>query len=362
VNADGSGGKALTTRPVGSDDDAPNFSPDGSRIVFQRCCDANGRTQIVLMGSDGSSPTPLTTPDATASDEEPAFSPDGTQVVFERIAVASSIGRISTVPAAGGAVTPLTDGGPGGDYKADWQPGPPTITSAPKISGRLVTSTPLTASAGAVIGGGSSTFGWFRCDKVGQHCVAMGQGPTFTPGSSEIAHTIKLRQTQTNAAGKVTADSALSAPVTATTKPCTNFFVALFDKSARGSSGGDLMYGNVGHERLFGGAGRDCIKGQAGNDTISGGSGADKLWGGRGSDIMSGGSGSDAIYGESGNDRINAGSGRNMVSGGAGNDVINVVKRSRDLVNCGSGKDKVTAEAYDRLRGCERVKIVGRKH
>jgi RTX calcium-binding nonapeptide repeat (4 copies)/WD40-like Beta Propeller Repeat len=362
VNTDGSGGKSLTTRPSGADDDAPSFSPDGTRIVFHRCCDGNGRSQIFLMGADGSSPTPLTTPDANSNDAEPAFSPDGTQVVFERAAAATGIGKISTVPVTGGVVTPLTDGGVGGDYRADWQPGPPVISSAPRITGSLVTGAVLTAVPSGAIGGGTASFGWFRCDPHGQHCVVMGLGATFTPGSSEIGQTIKLRQTQTNAVGKVTADSTLSAPVVATKKACTNFFVALFNKSARGSSGGDLMYGNVGHERLYGGAGRDCIRGQAGNDHIYGGGGDDKLWGGAGSDLIAGGSGNDTIYGESGNDRINPGPGRNTVSGGAGNDVINAANRSRDTVNCGRGSDKATADPTDKLRGCERVKLVGRQH
>jgi hypothetical protein len=43
------------------------------------------------------------------------------------------------------------------------------------------------------------------------------------------------------------------------------------------------------------------------------------------------------------------------VWGGAGNDVISARDGSRDVIDCGAGLDRVTADRRDRLRGCERV-------
>jgi hypothetical protein len=61
-------------------DDYPSFSPDGSRIAFERT-DATGQ-HIELMNVDGSQLAPM--PGGIASDHVPVFSPDGRSIVFER--------------------------------------------------------------------------------------------------------------------------------------------------------------------------------------------------------------------------------------------------------------------------------------
>jgi uncharacterized delta-60 repeat protein len=104
-----------------------------------------------------------------------------------------------------------------------------------------------------------------------------------------------------------------------------------------GTSSTDTIRGRAGSDRLFGLAGADCISGGAGNDAISGGAGNDSLAGGTGADRLTGGSGSNAIRGEAGNDRIDSRNGR------------------LDRVSCGAGRDRVRADAGDRLSGCEVV-------
>ena len=75
-----------------------------------------------------------------------------------------------------------------------------------------------------------------------------------------------------------------------------------------------------------------------------------------GCDRLSGGSGPDRLSGGSGSDRISAGSDRDKVIAGSGNDRISVRDGARDTVNCGTGRDRVTADRRDSIsRNCERV-------
>jgi Tol biopolymer transport system component len=68
VNADGTGQRRLTTSDT---DSGPDWSPDGSRIVF-----ANGNSAIEVMNADGSGAHQV------ATGTEPAWSPDGTRIAF----------------------------------------------------------------------------------------------------------------------------------------------------------------------------------------------------------------------------------------------------------------------------------------
>ncbi|MCW2991937.1 MAG: hypothetical protein JWM73_2531 [Solirubrobacterales bacterium] len=82
----------------------------------------------------------------------------------------------------------------------------------------------------------------------------------------------------------------------------------------------------------------DVLVGTGIEDDISGQGGDDQLGGGGGADDISGGGGTDTI------------------TGGAGNDAIGVRDHHRDVVDCGKGRDSVTADRRDVLRRCERVK------
>jgi Ca2+-binding RTX toxin-like protein len=132
-------------------------------------------------------------------------------------------------------------------------------------------------------------------------------------------------------------------------------FGSSFGDRMYGRQGRDLLRGRAGNDCLFGGEGADVLDGDGGDDTLSGGDGRDRLFGGAGNDRLLGGAKGDELHGDTGNDQLLPGTGRDRVWGGAGNDVISARDGSRDVIDCGAGLDRVTADRRDHLRGCERV-------
>jgi Ca2+-binding RTX toxin-like protein len=110
--------------------------------------------------------------------------------------------------------------------------------------------------------------------------------------------------------------------------------------SARGGNAGGRSAGS-------GAMIRKVLVGTARNDTLVGTAKADRIDGGRGND---------RINGREGNDRLVGGPGKDTILGGAGNDVILARDGERDVVDCGAGKDSVTADRKDVVsRNCELV-------
>ncbi len=125
------------------------------------------------------------------------------------------------------------------------------------------------------------------------------------------------------------------------------------------SAAANHVLGMDGDDRIFGGAGRDCLEGGPGRDRLSGGPGRDVLIGGTGSDRLLGGGGADRIddapsaYAYGG---LSAGT--NHVWAGPGADAVNVANGRRDIVRCGPGHDRVSADRDDKLIGCERKRTL----
>ena len=76
INSDGTNQTNITNNAAA--DDAPNYSPDGSLIVFTS--NRDGNNEIYRMNADGSNPLRLT--NDAASDFSPYYSPDGATIVF----------------------------------------------------------------------------------------------------------------------------------------------------------------------------------------------------------------------------------------------------------------------------------------
>lgn len=84
MNSDGSRLEQLTA--TSWEDNDPEWSPDGSRIVFKstRNSQLSGREEIFVMNSDGSDPTRLTTTSGWQSDHDPSWSPESDRILFTR--------------------------------------------------------------------------------------------------------------------------------------------------------------------------------------------------------------------------------------------------------------------------------------
>jgi Ca2+-binding RTX toxin-like protein len=144
-----------------------------------------------------------------------------------------------------------------------------------------------------------------------------------------------------------------------------------------GTAAADTIDGRGGNDTICAGAGADTVRGARGNDLIRGGSGNDRLSGDAGDDVLLGGAGADDLRGGSGNDRTGGGDGNDRVDGGSGNDVLDEMKLSgrgkdrlfggtgndrirtagstKDQVDCGSGRDFVLVDRFDKHVHCESV-------
>jgi Tol biopolymer transport system component len=117
IRPDGSHLRALTA--TDTDEESPDWSPDGKRIAFHWNAAPHGEDYevYVMSGDGGSPPTRLTTGGGGdgSSSYNPAWSPDGRKIVFNK-------GELFTMRADGSrqkSVRPGFDG-----HHPDWQPVP----------------------------------------------------------------------------------------------------------------------------------------------------------------------------------------------------------------------------------------------
>jgi Tol biopolymer transport system component len=127
INPDGTGRIDLTNDPT-SFDLNPDYSPDGSQIVYSGPHHPKGSVggDLWIMGADGSGPHPLEHESNGYSDGDfPAWSPDGTTIAFAANN-GSGYYHVWSIPVGGGENSPLVanaiPGGNPGDQEVDWQP------------------------------------------------------------------------------------------------------------------------------------------------------------------------------------------------------------------------------------------------
>jgi Tol biopolymer transport system component len=105
IRPDGGGRRAVTSAPG---DAAPDWSPDGSKIVFS-LSDAQGPLfcSLALVNADGTGLTDLST-GQTGCEGDPAFTPDGRRIVFDHFDDKADTENIWTMDLTGGDRRPLT--------------------------------------------------------------------------------------------------------------------------------------------------------------------------------------------------------------------------------------------------------------
>ena len=126
MNADGSGLSRLTPGSLTGFENCPSWSPDGTRLVFERTYKGyQGHTshQIYEIGGDGSNLTQVTF--GTQMSVCPAWSPDGSAIAFVRRAYTPggppAYGHIAIMNPDGTGVTEITSG-PDFDQRPQWSP------------------------------------------------------------------------------------------------------------------------------------------------------------------------------------------------------------------------------------------------
>jgi TolB protein len=94
IAPDGSGERQLTRPPAETQDDQPDWSPDGRRLVFSRCPSDNV-CRLMIVNADGTGlraltrscrthPGPKGLPRGCEDASNPSFTPDGQHVLFTR--------------------------------------------------------------------------------------------------------------------------------------------------------------------------------------------------------------------------------------------------------------------------------------
>ena len=96
----------------------PDFSPDGSKIVFTAKPAGSPTRDIYVIGSDGSGLTQLTS--GSVDNAYPAFSPDGTKIVFTSRRTGTS--QVWVMNADGSNQTQLTFDAQPKDQVPEWSP------------------------------------------------------------------------------------------------------------------------------------------------------------------------------------------------------------------------------------------------
>jgi hypothetical protein len=289
-------GQALVKLPG----ENPSYSPDGSKIAFNR-------DDIFVMNANGTGETQLTSSAGGEDSRDPSFSPDGSKIVFTS-SRAPHVGtyEIYVMNANGTAETRLTfEGGAGSDFS-------PNGAKIAFYSGRAPHA-------------GHSEIYIMNADGTGQTRLTSSRSspslsPAFSPGGGKIVfasnrspHGGNFEIYVMNANG--------TGQVRRTFSPKNDGFPDWGPLPILCLAPATVV-GTLARDRIIGTRARDVIAGLGGNDTISGLRRSDLICGGKGNDTLLGGLGNDKLFGQRGGDLLKGGPGNDRLLGGLGLDQL----------------------------------------
>jgi Tol biopolymer transport system component len=245
MNADGSGIRDLTPSDSGFEL-GPDFSPDGTKLVFERSQGTDGA--LYMINPDGSGAARLTPTAGNTYDQRPAFSPTGTQLAWARdqdLTAPPQGFDIYVGDTALGGATDVTPGGPHA-YKINESFSPDGTKIAYMAYDPMADQEIFVSPAG---GGGSYA-------DLSPQASPRDDWPRW-----EYIYMCGKRRA-----------------------------------TIVGDDGPDVLKGTKKPDVIVGNGGNDKIKGRGGNDRLCGGRGKDTLVGGAGrKDRLIGGPGKDKV-------------------------------------------------------------------
>lgn len=283
AKADGTESRRLTSGSGNAPQ--PDWSPDGSRIVFSRESATGDRSRLVVMRADGTAQQPIT---SVLKDEfhiAPAWSPDGRTIAFT-ISDPGRI-RIDLVRPDGTGRTHLDDSDATQAFP-DWSPDGRSL--AFEQNGDIVIRTLATGAEDTA--------------------VPLARNPRFSPDGTRLLYE---------------ADRQIAPGVFASGVWMHRRDVDVEDVLLAGDFAASPSWqprcsikGTAGNNTLTGTATADLICGKGGRDTIDGKGGLDLIFGGPGNDVLKGGGGPDVLVGADGDDTLNGGTGSDLCAQGPG--------------------------------------------
>jgi Tol biopolymer transport system component len=271
------------------------FSPDGKQIAFVMDIDPNlmsGLYSLAIMNADGSGVTDLT-PANSSFELRPDFSPDGTKLVFERDDPANT--ALFMINPDGSGAARMTPQGNTVDLGGAFSPSgtqlawarEPDITAPPNGFDIFVGDTALGGATDITPGG--------------PHPYKT--NPSFSPDGTKVAYTAYDPMASQEVFVSPTAGGGSFSDLSPQSNPRDDWprWEYLYTCAKRrativGDDGPELIKGTKRADVIVGNGGKDKIKGLAGNDRICGGLGKDILIGGKGrKDRLIGGPGKDKV-------------------------------------------------------------------
>jgi Tol biopolymer transport system component len=328
INADGTGATALTDATAAppnraNDDESPAFSGDGSRIVFVRNDGApQFDDEIWVMNADGTGQTKLTS--NTVGDFEPTFSPDSTRIAFDR-ETTNTGEAIFAMQANGSGEAPLTPiNGSMIAEGANFSPNGSLLTFArcelveegcasPREIVTRSSTDPSTASPLTEVTSMDPMDGFDDTD------------PVFSPDGTAISFARQDFNTQTTNIFRVGATGGATQQLTTTGDTGNPDWQPVFSAPRSGGAAGARASGKLCRKvptTIRGTKRKDIIVGTAGRDVVHGLKGGDRIFGLQGKDRLCGGRGWDKIYGDEGDDYLFGGDQHDFLSGGPGIDFL----------------------------------------